>query len=508
MRGFDKLTDAERIALLADPDWRIRNLYHIRNKYGETVIFHPNDAQEEFMRKLWFRNLIPKARQRGFSTLVQLMILDACLFVLNTKAAIIAQDLELARAIRDDKIMFAYDRLPDFVLRNVPLVVDNAKRLEWKNGSEMIIGTTARGRTLSWLHVSEYGEICAKNPEHAKEIQSGALPAAEYGTIIIEATAQGADGDFTTKVMQAKAVAESGRQLTRKDYRLHFASWWDAPEYEVEDPEHITISPKDHAYFDRMEGLIGREISLNKRAWYVQQRDVEFSGDQEMMWSQFPTTLEEAFQQSTEGKFLADQLSLARRQGRIGVFKHDPSKPVYTFWDIGTDDDTAIWFMQINGNMFHFVDFYECNGEAPAFYAREVLSKPYNYAAHYLPHDGAHRRIGTFSLDTYADMLAELGLRNIEIVPVTPDKVLAINLLRTEFSRYVFDEENCKNGINHLEKYQKQWNARHGVWTSYPAQNGHQHAADAIMQKAQLGDAIFANKQQRPNRARRGGMAV
>ncbi|NKB96856.1 hypothetical protein HED48_23635 [Ochrobactrum intermedium] len=81
MRGFDKLTDAERIALLADPDWRIRNLYHIRNKYGETVIFHPNDAQEEFMRKLWFRNLIPKARQRGFSTLVQLMILDACLFL-------------------------------------------------------------------------------------------------------------------------------------------------------------------------------------------------------------------------------------------------------------------------------------------------------------------------------------------------------------------------------------------------------------------------------------------
>ncbi|MDN8904692.1 hypothetical protein Q0O86_14020, partial [Staphylococcus aureus] len=79
-----------------------------------------------------------------------------------------------------------------------------------------------------------------------------------------------------------------------------------------------------------MEAEIGREIPLRKRAWYVQQRDVEFSGDQEMMWSQFPTTLEEAFQQSADGKFLAEVLSLARRQGRIGQHKYDPSRPVYT----------------------------------------------------------------------------------------------------------------------------------------------------------------------------------
>lgn len=508
MHPFDQLPLEDKKRLISDPNWRIRNLYYIRNKFGDTVIFTPNEVQELFLGNLWYRNIIPKARQRGFSTLVQLMILDACLFVENTKAAIIALDLDLALAIRNDKIMFAYERLPQLILNRVPLKVDNEKRLEWKNGSELIIGTTARGRTLSWLHVSEYGEICAKKPDQAKEIQSGAMPAAEYGTIILESTAQGSDGDFTVKVMQAKAVEETGRKLTRKDFRLHFASWWDAPEYELDDAEHITISPKDHAYFDRMEAEIGREIPLRKRAWYVQQRDVEFSGDQEMMWSQFPTTLEEAFQQSADGKFLAEVLSLARRQGRIGQHKYDPSRPVYTFWDIGTDDDTAIWFLQVIGNNYYFIDYFECNGEAPAFYAAEVMRKPYNYAQHWLPHDGAHRRISTFALETYADMLGKLSLKNIEIVPRTDDKVQAINMLRTEFGRYYFDEEMCATGIKHLEKYQKTWNSRHSVWTRTPAQNGHQHAADAIMQKAQIGDALVTQHQQRPRRSRAGGMAV
>lgn len=508
MLPFERLPTEERKKLLADPNWRIRNLYYILDKDGNTVIFTPNEVQDDFIRKLWYRNIIPKARQRGFSTAVQLMILDACLFVENTRAAIIALDLQLALAIRDDKILFAYNRLPSLIRDRVPLTRENDKRLQWKNGSELQIGTTARGRTLSWLHVSEYGEICAKNPEQAKEIISGALPAAERGTTVLESTAKGADGDFAVKVSQAVAVQESGRKLTRKDFRLHFASWWDAAEYELDDPEFITISPKDHAYFDRLEVTIGREISLRKRAWYVQQRDSEFSGDLEMMRSQFPSTLEEAFQQSTDGKFLAEVLSLARRQGRIGQHKFDPSRPVYTFWDIGTDDDTAIWFMQIVGNSYYFIDYFECNGEAPAFYAAEVMKKPYNYAAHYLPHDGAHRRISTFALETYADMLGKLSLKNIEIVPRTDDKVQAINMLRTEFGRYYFDEEICATGIKHLEKYQKTWNSRHAVWTSTPAQNGHQHAADAIMQKAQIGDALVTQHQQRPRRSRSGGMAV
>ena len=33
-------------------------------------------------------------------------------------------------------------------------------------------------------------------------------------------------------------------------------------------------------------------------------------------------------------------------------------RPVNTFWDIGMDDDTAIWFHQTDGVWHRLVDFY------------------------------------------------------------------------------------------------------------------------------------------------------
>lgn len=505
--ALEEMTYDEMKELLSDPEWRIRNLYYIMDKHGNKVLFTPNEAQDKFLRTFWHRNVIPKARQRGFSTVVQLMILDACLFVDNTHAAIIAQDLTKAQDICDSKIMFAYNNLPEAIRQHNPLVTENVRRLKWANNSKMSIDVSARGGTLQWLHVSEYGEICAHKPAHAKEIRSGSFPAAEYGVIIVESTAQGLDGGFYDMVMTAKATQETRRKLTRTDFKLHFASWWDADEYE-QDPEGVVISPSDHAYFDQKEVEIGRELPLRKRAWYVQKRDVEFAGDREMMWSQYPTTLEEAFQQSTEGTYLADQLSLARREDRIGKYPYNPAYPVLTFWDIGTNDDTAVWFMQQIDGEDHFIDYLECNNEPPSYYVREIQKKPYTYGKHYVPHDAAHKRIGAETLKNYKDMLEELGLRNIEIVPRTPDKLAAIDQLRMDFATYCFDEEKCAEGIKHLANYKKEWNTRYAVWSSTPASNGHQHAADAIRQKAQMAHLLRSSGQKRPRRARRGGMAA
>jgi hypothetical protein len=505
------LTEAELRERLKDPHWRIRNLYYVLDEDANTVLFIPNEVQAKFLDDIWYRNVIPKARQRGFSTVAQLMMLDACLFKPNTGAAIIAQDEDTAKGIRNNKIKFAYDRLPEFLRRGVPLTTDNVTELQWANGSFMLVALSTRGRTLQYLHVSEYGKICARAPDKAKEIQAGSLPSVDqHGVIVIESTAEGQEGDFYEKCQQALAWRETGRPLSPMHYRLHFASWWDAVKYET-DPEFVTISERDQAYFHRMEPLIGRELPPRKRAWYVAKRDNDFGGDQEMMWSQYPTTVEEAFMVSTEGTYLADQMSLARRQGRITRLNYNPTLPVDTFWDLGYgSDDTCLWCMQTDGVKELFIDFLEFHGEPPSVVVREMQRRGYVWGKHYLPHDGNKRNAETFALKTYADQLTDLGLKNIEIVPRADDLVQAINLMRDDFANDWYDEEKCAEGIKHLAGYRKDWNDRLGVWSTTPRKNGHQHAADARRQKSQAKAASMLGhvSETRVNRRNRSGMAA
>ena len=45
-----------------------------------------------------------------------------------------------------------------------------------------------------------------------------------------------------------------------------------------------------------------------------------------------------------QGAYFASQMRRAREEGRIGKLPLDPARPVNTFWDIGKNDSTAIWF--------------------------------------------------------------------------------------------------------------------------------------------------------------------
>jgi hypothetical protein len=191
------MTEGEKAAL-KEFDWRLRNLYWIVDKDGRELKFQPWPEQERFLQNIWFRNLILKCRQRGFSTLVQLMMLDSCLFKPNISAAVIAHDKDAAEEIFRTKIKFAYDRLPEAIKQQVPLIKDAASALILANGSNLRVTTSSRSATLQWLHISEFGKICSKYPDKAEEIIIGSLPAVDQkGIICIESTAHGQEGAFS-----------------------------------------------------------------------------------------------------------------------------------------------------------------------------------------------------------------------------------------------------------------------------------------------------------------------
>ncbi len=239
------LTDAELLKQLKDPMWRMRNLYWIQDKEGREVLFAPNEVQEKFLNELWFRNVIPKARQRGFSTVVQIWMLDTALFNSTQTGAVIAQDMPSVLKIFRNKIKFAYDRLPAVIKAMRTLKKQTESEMVFNNDSSLYVAVSTRSGTIQMLHVSELGQISKKFPEKAREIQTGALPSVDQnGIIIIESTVESAAGMFPDMCRRAQQHQQLGRALGKMQYRLHFASWWDAEEYET-DPTGIVIDPQE-----------------------------------------------------------------------------------------------------------------------------------------------------------------------------------------------------------------------------------------------------------------------
>jgi len=182
--------------LLADQQWRLNNLYYIIDKEGRRVRFRLNWAQEELFDNLWYCNIILKARQLGMSTFILLYMLDNCLFIPDLRCGVIAHNLEDAEYLFRDKVKFAYDNLPEALRKwrslDTPGKTATKKELMLNNNSSIRVGTSMRSGTLNFLHISEFGKICRKYPEKAREIVAGSLNTVQAGQhIFIESTAEG-----------------------------------------------------------------------------------------------------------------------------------------------------------------------------------------------------------------------------------------------------------------------------------------------------------------------------
>lgn len=207
-------TNKEELArCLADPEWRLFSgaLYKIMIKGDDgeveaVILFKPNRAQRRFVTRLWHRNIILKARQLGFTTLVSILWLDHALFNANQRCGIIAQDRDAAKVIFRDKVKFAYQNLPPEVRDRFPLEADNADELLFAhNNSSVRVATSMRSGTIHRLHISEFGKICAKYPEKAAEVVTGSIPSVPTnGILVIESTAEGREGEFYELVQRAE----------------------------------------------------------------------------------------------------------------------------------------------------------------------------------------------------------------------------------------------------------------------------------------------------------------
>ena len=453
----------------SDQRWRLNNLYWITDKTGTRIPFRLNWAQEELFETLHFLNLILKARQLGFTTFIQLYILDACVFYRDTRAGVSAHTRDDAEAIFRDKVKFPYDNLPDGIKTQTPIVRDNATTLELGNNSIIRVGTSLRGGTNQYLHVSEFGKICAKYPEKAREIITGALNTIEAGQVaIIESTAEGQEGRFYEMCQDAESKVRLSKALTPMDWKFHFYPWWREPSYAIE-PEDVIIPPSMEKYF---EVLLGQDIVLtaSQKAWYAKKAETQ-KGD---MKREFPSTSKEAFEASVEGAYYSEQMAKAETDGRIGKVPYDTTLPVETWWDLGMDDQMAIWFVQRFRKECRAIDYYEKAGEGLSHYAKVLNEKGYTYSRHLMPHDIAVRELGTGK--ARKEVAEGLGVRPIVVAPKL-DVADGIEAVRNILSTFWFDETKCADGIKALKNYHKEWDDEAGVWLPRPRHDWSSHGA-------------------------------
>ncbi|MCK5617461.1 hypothetical protein KAR91_87165 [Candidatus Pacearchaeota archaeon] len=208
---------------LGNQKWRLNHLYWIVNEKGERVKFNLNMVQQILFKFLWFLSIILKSRQHGVTTFFCILFLDICLFNSNQRTGIIAHNREDAEAFFKDKVKFAYDNLPIEIKEAIPAKTDSARELLFNNNSAIRVGTSLRSGTLQYLHISEFGKLCKKFPDKAKEIVTGALNTVHAGQFIaIESTAEGNEGYFFDYCQDAKKKKEGRVKLTKLDFKFFF----------------------------------------------------------------------------------------------------------------------------------------------------------------------------------------------------------------------------------------------------------------------------------------------
>ncbi len=196
-----------------------------------------------------------------------------------------------------------------------------------------------------------------------------------------------------------------------------------------------------------------------------------------------------SFDTGMKGSIYGYQIDKAKNDNKIGTFVYNSNKLVNTLFDIGSNDVTAIWFFQENGNQIDFIDFWEGDRLGTNGIVKELREKGYDYGYHVLPHDADHTRQGkelTSFRESFEESQADYRVSGeVIVLDRTANRNLSIKEVRKRFTLYRFDSIKCAEGISHLELYSRSYNSKTRTFSTEPKHDEHSNAADALRMEAE-----------------------
>lgn len=174
-----------------------------------------------------------------------------------------------------------------------------------------------------------------------------------------------------------------------------------------------------------------------------------------------------SFEASIPGAYFADEMRIAKQTGKVCDVPVDPNLDVFSWWDIGIDDSMTVWLSQDSGPSIYMIAYYEKSGEPFAHFVNWLKDFRDQYKVrfekHTLPHDGENRnpQTGKSSVDFLRQLLDERGLSGaVGCAPKPPQKADGIEASRQIIPKCLFDKTRCKDGINALTQFRKDWNQK------------------------------------------------
>ena len=205
--------------------------------------------------------------------------------------------------------------------------------------------------------------------------------------------------------------------------------------------------------------------------------DAELADMRRMMTAdQYDQELQCSFDAAIRGAIYRTELAALAADGRLCGVPYDPAVPVWTAWDLGIGDATAIVCAQLVGREIHVIDYYEATGEPLTHYVAWLDSRPYRYSTDLLPHDAGARELGTGK--TREELLRSNG-RKVRVLP-RQDVDDGINAVKMLLGRCWFDRERTERLRECLAHYHRDFNDRMGVFKDAPIHDWSSHASDAV----------------------------
>lgn len=213
-----------------------------------------------------------------------------------------------------------------------------------------------------------------------------------------------------------------------------------------------------------------------------------------------------SFEAAILGSVYGEWIQKADKSGRICKVEYDEDLPVFTAWDLGRSDASAIWFYQQARNEIRFIDYWEASGKDPyqlceQLYGREIVIKArhtqtgavtdwtlgrdldgakhrqaYRYSKHYVPHDAAYKLLQAGGR-SIVQQSHEFGVKMFVVSATSQQN--GITAFRKALEITWFDKEKCAKGIEALRNYHFKFDDKKQDFAETPYHNWASHAADA-----------------------------
>ena len=220
---------------------------------------------------------------------------------------------------------------------------------------------------------------------------------------------------------------------------------------------------------------------------------------EQMTPEQFDQEYECSFTAAIVGAYYGREMEAAEMEGRIGVLHPEPFLQTHVVFDLGMDDATAMWFVQVMGNEVRLVEYLEDSGFGLPHYVQQIRQRDYTYGKFLFPPDVAVRELSTGL--SRIDVLRGMGI-NPTIVPQhrIEDGVEAVRMM---IPNCRFDRAKCSQGIKALQNYQRSYDPMRKAFSNRPRHDWSSHGADAFRYLAKgLRSISNINESQGPLRRR------